>query len=184
MKRLLWAIAGLLFLPTLAFAQVNLSTEFDVPVIPTIQNASYSSGNAIGNSGTNGALQTITPFRSVQPTGILNNESIWSLGGSTTAITLYIFKANPINSTCTDKAAFVLAAADVPKLINAIPIVLTPAVVGVGTTATTAASQSPISIRNQDNPTTNKLYICPVVGGTVTPASTSDLIFNYSGIRD
>ena len=178
MIKFLLFLLAFLFLPTLASAQVNLSTEFDVPVIPTVQNASYSSGNAIG------ALQVITPFRSVQPTGILNNESIWSLGGSTTAITLYIFKANPINSTCTDKAAFVLAAADVPKLINAIPIVLTPAVVGVGTTATTAASQSPISIRNEDSPTTNKLYICPVVGGTVTPASTSDLIFNYSGIRD
>ena len=70
MIKFLLFLLAFLFLPTLASAQVNLSTEFDVTVIPTVQNSSYSSGNAIG------ALQTITPFRSVQPTGILNNESI------------------------------------------------------------------------------------------------------------
>jgi hypothetical protein len=178
MKRLLRVIVGLLLLPTFAFAQIYLTTEFDVSVTPNVQNASYSSGNAIGG------LQTITPFRSVQPTGILNNISVLSNGGSTTPITLYIFKANPSATICTDKSAFVLAAADQNKLINAVPPVLTPAVVGAGTTATTASQQSPISIRNQDAPATTKLYICPVVGGTVTPASTSDLVFGYSGIRD
>lgn len=169
-----------LFFPTLAFAQINSSsTEFDVSLTPTIQAAQYVSGNAIGG------LQTITPFRGVQPTGILNNISVWSKGGSTTAITFYIFHSIPSSATtCTDKTAFVLAAADTSKLLSFNPPVLTPAIVGVGTTATTAAQQIPVSVRNQDNPSTTNLYICSVYGGTVTPASTSDLIFNYSGIRD
>lgn len=154
-------------------------SEFDVSVTPVIQNAAYSSGNAIGG------LQTISVFRnSYNPEGILNNISVWSKGGSTTAITFYIFHSNPVNSTCTDKSAFSLNANDVSKLITSIPPVLTPAVVGVGTTATVASQQLPISVKNQDSPSTINLYVCAVVGGTVTPASVSDLIFNYSGIQD
>ena len=167
-----------LFLPTLALAQVETSQDFDVSLTPVVQNAAYSSGNAIGG------LQTITPFRTVNPTGILNNISVWSKGGSTTAITFYIFKANPSASTCIDKTAFVLGTADISKLVVTIPPVLTPAIVGVGTTATAASQQSPISVRNRDSPSTNQLYICPVYGGTVTPASVSDLVFSYAGVRD
>jgi hypothetical protein len=91
-----------LFLPTLAFAQIETSQDFDASLTPVVQNASYSSGSAIGG------LQTITPFRSVNPTGILNNVSVWSQGGSITAITFYIFHSNPTASTCTDKNPFVL----------------------------------------------------------------------------
>lgn len=152
---------------------------FDVNIsnTPTVQNASYASGNAIGG------LQTIAFFRSsTQPSGILNNESIWSKGGSTTAITEYIFNANPTSSTCTDKSAFSLNSADVSKLITIIPPVLTPAVVGAGTTDTTASQQTPVSIKNGDS--TLNLYVCAVVGGTVTPASTTDLVFNFAGIQD
>ena len=39
---------------------------------------------------------------------------------------------------------------------------------------------SPISL----DPSTNQLYICAVVGGAVTPASASDLVFSYAGVRD
>jgi hypothetical protein len=143
---------------------------------PTVQNAAYSSGNAIGG------LQTIAFLRTAGGSGILNNVSVWSKGGSTTAITDYIFNANPTSSTCTDRSAFVLAAADVSKLIIAIPPVLTPAVVGAGTTDTTASQQSPISVKNGDS--TVNLYVCPVVGGTVTPATTTDLVFGYAGVQD
>jgi hypothetical protein len=171
-------IAFIFLIPTGSFAQSQTDSDFDASLTPVVQNAAYSSGNAIGG------LLTITPFRSVSPTGILNNVSVWSKGGSTTAITFYIFHSNPIASTCNDKAAFVLDNADVNKLLTFNPPVLTPAIVGVGTTATTAAQQIPVSVRNQDVPSTTKLYICAVVGGTVTPASTSDLVFNFSGIRD
>ena len=150
--------------------------DISVPNTPTVQNASYSSGNAIGG------LQTIAFFRTAGGSGILNNESVWSKGGSTTAITLYIFNANPTSSTCTDKSAFSLNAADVAKLITIAPPVLTPAVVGAGTTDTTNSAQTPVSEKNGDS--TVNLYVCAVVGGTVTPASTTDLIFKFAGIQD
>lgn len=152
---------------------------FDISIAftPTVQNAAYSSGNAIGG------LQTLTFFRTTtQPTGILNNVSVASKGGSTTAMTLYFFTANPSATTCTDKSAFSLGAADVAKLIPTIPIVLTPAVVGAGTTVTAASQQLPVSIKNSE--TTLSLYMCAVVGGSVTPASTSDLVFKVAGIQD
>lgn len=151
--------------------------DIDVSNTPTVQNAAYSSGNAIGG------LQTIAFFRqNTQPSGILNNISVVSRGGSTTAMTFYIFNANPSGSTCTDKSAFSLAAADVSKLIATIPPVLTPAVVGAGTSATTASQQLPVSVKNGES--TVNLYVCVVVGGSVTPASTTDLIFKFAGVQD
>lgn len=146
---------------------------------PTVQNAAYSSGNAIGG------LQTIAFFRTTaQPSGILNNVLVASQGGATTALTLYIFTANPSASTCTDKSAFVLNSADVSKLIATTSPVLTPAVVGVGTTATMASQQLPISVKNTDSNVTVNLYVCAVVNGAVTPASTSDLVFKFTGVQD
>lgn len=165
-----------------AFGQTYVrSGGFDISIAstPTVQNAAYSSGNAIGG------LQTVPFFRTVgQPTGILNNISVASKGGSTTAITLYIFEANPTASTCTDKSAFSLNAADVSKLVTTIPVVLTPAVVGAGTTTTFASQQLPLSIRNSETAVALNFYVCAVVGGSVTPASTTDLVFKFAGIQD
>lgn len=150
-----------------------------VSVTPTVQAAQYVSGNAIGG------LQTVAFFRTTtQPSGILNNIRVASQGGSTTALTLYIFNANPSASTCTDKVAFVLAAADTSKLIATIPPVLTPALIGVGTTVTMASQQQPVSVKNTDSPATVNLYVCAVYGGTVTPAGTADLVFKFAGIQD
>lgn len=148
-------------------------------VIPGVQNAAYSSGNVIGG------LMTVPFFRKpAQPSAILNNVSVASLGGSTTAITLYIFGANPTASTITDKSAFSLAAADVAKLIATIPIVLTPAVVGAGTTATFASQQLAVAVQNTDSTPALNLYVVAVVGGSVTPATTTDLIFKFAGLQD
>lgn len=154
------------------------SGGYDISVsnTPVVQNAAYASGNAIGG------LQTIAFFRSInQPSGILNNISVASQGGSTTALTLYIFNANPSASTCTDKSAFSLNSADVAKLITSTPIVLTPSVAGVGTTITFAAQQSPISVKSSEK--LLNLYVCAVTAG-YTPASVSDLVFNFSGVQD
>lgn len=146
---------------------------------PVVQALAYSSGNAIGG------LQTVQFFRTLfPPSGILNNISVASKGGSTTAMTIYVFQASPSASTCTDRAAFVLNAADVSKLVAAVPVVLTPAVVGAGATVTFASSQIPISVRNIDTTPTRNLYVCAVVGGAVTPASVADLVFTFGGVQD
>ncbi len=148
-----------------------------VAFTPTVQNASYSSGNSLGG------LQTIAFFRSTaQPSGIFDNFLITSKGGSTVAMTVYIFDTNPSGSTCTDKSAFSLAVADVAKLAMA-PFVLTPAIVGAGTTATTAQLAQNASVKNGDGANVS-LYVCLVANGTVTPGSTTDLVGKISGAID
>lgn len=149
-----------------------------VAFTPTVQNAAYAAGNALGS------LQTVVFFRTAaQPSGIFDNFLITSKGGSTAAMTVYIFDTNPTGSTCIDKTAFVLAAADVAKLAMA-PFVLTPAVVGSGTTATVAQLAQNASIKNQDGTPGRNLYVCLVANGAVTPASVSDLVAKISGALD
>jgi hypothetical protein len=181
MKKLFLSLLFLCFSYGTVFADsVSGGFSFDVSVTPTVQNAAYSSGNAIGG------LQSVKLFRGTQqPSGILNNIQVQSQGGATTAITLYIFRAKPSSSTtCTDKSAFSLAAGDVNKLIPGAPPVLTPAVVGAGSTVTFASEQLPIIVSNLDSPFTNLIYVCPVVGGTVTPGTTTDLVFTYGVLQD
>jgi hypothetical protein len=149
-----------------------------VAFTPRVQNAAYSAGNAMGG------LQTVPFFRvTAQPSGIFDNFLITSNGGSTTAMTIYIFDTNPTASTCTDKSAFSLAAADVAKLAMA-PFVLSPSVIGSGTTDASAQFSQSISVKNQDATPATNLYVCVVANGSVTPASTSDLVAKISGAVD
>jgi hypothetical protein len=148
-----------------------------VSFTPTVQNAAYSSGNAMGG------LQTVKFFRPPQYSGIFTSFQITSKGGSTAAMTVYVFDTNPSSSTCTDKSAFSLANADISKLAMQ-PFVLTPAVVGAGTTATTAQQVQVVSMINQDSTRTPNLYVCIVAGASVTPASTSDLVAKITGALD
>lgn len=147
---------------------------------PTVQNAAYSSGNALGT------WQQIAAFRTTtQPSGILDYAAVWSKGGSTVAITIYGFLKSSANltSTCTDKSAFVLAAADIAALIPGFPITLTPAA-PTGATATTAAQSIVASVKNADGTASQNLTFCAVAGGSVTPATTSDLVFSFGLIQD
>lgn len=159
-----------------AYAQ-QVQSDIGKPVAPTIQNAAYSSGNAMG------ALQTVQVFRSPsQPSGVLTGVLLAWKGTETTPLTFYIFDTNPIGTTCTDKSAFSLAAADIPKLAIA-PFTLT-AAAPTGTTSTSAGSTfSSLSVQNQDSPGTQNLYICTVIGGTVTPA-VGDLTYKISIAQD
>lgn len=145
-------------------ASAQVSSNIAQQVVPVIQNAAYASGNAVGS------LQTVQAFRSpATPTGIFNGLSLGWIGTETTPLTFYIFDKNPTASTCTDKTAFSLAAADNTKLAFA-PFTLTAAAPSVGTTSTFADFVYVRSVQNHDTPTTANLYICAVTGGTFTPA--------------
>lgn len=147
---------------------------------PTVQNAAYSASNAIGG------WQQIAAFRgTAQPSGIIDYVAVVSKGGSTTALTIYGFTKSSANlsSTCTDKSAFSLAAADLSALIPGFPITLTPAATQ-GTTITSASQSIVTSVKNSDGTVSTNLTFCAVVGGSVTPASTSDLVFNFGLVQD
>jgi hypothetical protein len=148
-----------------------------VPNAPTVQNAAYSASNAIGG------LQTVAAFRNTtQPSGILNYVQAISHGGSTQGMTIYGWSKTP-TATCTDKAAFVPQQADEPYALPGFPVVLTPAVTQ-GTTVSRASQSIVTSVNNQDTTAAVNLYFCAVVNGSVTPASTTDLTFQYALVRD
>ena len=147
---------------------------------PTVQNAAYSASNAIGG------WQQLSFFRNTtQPSGILDYVQVASKGGSTVALTVYGFTKSSANlsSTCTDKSAFSLNAADLSALIPGFPITLTPATTQ-GTTITSASQSVITSVKNADGTPSANLTFCVVVGGSVTPATTSDLVFNFGVIQD
>jgi hypothetical protein len=148
--------------------------EFNPSDTPTIQNASYISGNCMGG------FQSVTAARVTGGSGILNSVVLSSKGGGTTALTLYIFNSNPSSSTCTDKSTFTLNAADISKEIVK-PIVLTPSV-DVGGTITSAVAQNIAAafVTAGDS----KIYFAIVSDGTWTPASTTDIVVNLSGPQD
>lgn len=170
--------AGALPIPVTATLQTS-GYDAAPPVTPTIQNASYVSGNAVG------ALQTVAMFRTVaQPSGILNGWFMGWNGTETTPITFYVFDTNPTASTCNDRSAFSLASADKSKLISIGPFTLTAAAPSVGTTSTFAtASFSATSIKNQDSTPSINLYVCAVAGGTFTPA-VGDLFYKPAIAQD
>ena len=174
MKRILLALT-LALLPTAALPQSG-GIDFDnsVTVTPTVQAASYSATNSFGG------LQTINIFRSDTQAGAFLTEFwIASQGGNTGAMTLYVFDTAPSSATvCTDKTALTLAAADVPKLAVA-PFVLTPAV-PEGSTASIADVAIAKSIRNHDAPPTQKLYVCIVANATISPGTTTDIVFKIA----
>ena len=146
------------------------------PVVPTIQAAAYASGNVIGGK------QTVSVFRNTtQPSATLSQFLLGWAGTEAVAVTVYLFSRNPTNSTITDKAAFVLAAADAQYLVTP-PFPLT-AAAPVGATQTFAAQSLSLSAQNRDPSVTQNLYVVLVVGGAVTPA-VGDLFFSISGVND
>jgi hypothetical protein len=170
-------------LSTAAQAQQRIpNNNFDASVLvqPTIQAAAYVSGNAIGS------LQTVPVFRLVAtPSGIMDGWVLRWKGTEVAPVTFYVLDAAPtVGTTCADKTAFVLGAADIPHLVLP-PFTLTAAAPAVGTTATSAsASFTPISISNKDTPTTTQnLYVCAVSGGSFTPA-VGDLSYGISLAQD
>ena len=147
---------------------------------PTVTAGAYSTSNAIGG------WQQIAVFRSAsQPSGIIDYVSVASKGGSTTALTIYAFNKSSANltSTCTDKNAFALTAADLSALIPGFPVTLTPATTQ-GATITSASQSVVVSVKNADGTPSTNITLCAVVGGTVTPASTTDLVFNVALVQD
>ena len=148
----------------------------DVATTPTVQASGYVASNCMGGK------QTISIFRTTAlPEGILNWLSITSASGNTAAMTAYIFKTNPTNSTCTDKGTFTLATADLPKLIAA--VVLSPTV-PQGATAAVAQQPLGLSVQNGDSGQTTNLYVMLVANASVTPGSASDLTFILSLSQD
>ena len=154
----------------------SYSLNNSIVTTPTIQNGAYASGNGVGG------FQTVAFFRaSSNFSGLLTQYEVMWAGTETTGLTVYIFNKAIATSTCGDKAAVSLTAADLTNLATA-PFTLTAAAT-TGTTQTFASQPFAISMQNKDASPGQNLYICMVSNGTFTPA-VGDLRFTISGIVD
>lgn len=149
---------------------VTTWTAARVDVTPTVQNASYVSGNDIGG------LVSFTLARTAS--GYIQSVGVQFVGGATTAINAFCFDSNPTGSTFTDKSTFTIAAADEAKRINKTGYSLTPAAV-VGDTVTGAAVDNLAKPFNS----TGTIYCAYASTGTFTPASTTDMRVNITYVQ-
>jgi hypothetical protein len=146
-------------------ALLNLTTA--VAVTPTVTASAYTANNVIGGvmtfssiipavaPGFNGILQSITAkFKATAVTG---------------TITVAVFKANPSNGTYTDKTAATWNSADMANLLGIYQLI-TPLAIG----ASTMTIYNLDGIGKAFTGASASLYVVATVGGTPTPASTSD----------
>src|SRR6185437_4572961 len=137
--------------------------EFNASVIPTVQNASYTAGQSLGG------LQTISIGTTNSLSGILTGISVESKGGSTTGIVAYVWSKNPTNTTCTDKANFVVSTVDNEALVNNAPVLVTPAIVASGQDTHTYAAATNMVGNFANGSANTDLYVCLLTNATVTP---------------
>lgn len=152
--------------------------EFNTSVIPTVQNAAYAAGQSLGG------LQTISIGSTNSLSGILDQVSIASTGGSTVAAVMYVWDKNPSGTTCTDKTNFVKSQTDNQHLITGAPILLTPALVVSAQDATTYAAAANLTNNFVNSSTNTNLYVCLLANASVTPATTTDYRINIQGVKD
>ena len=139
-----------------------VDTAGSINVTPTVQNASYVSGNDIGG------LVSFTMPRTAS--GLLQSVALQFIGGATTTINAFCFDSNPTGSTFTDKSTFTIAAADEAKRINKTALALAPAA-ATGDTVT-GAEQNQYAMPFNSTAT---IWCAYASTGTFTPASTTDM---------
>lgn len=164
------------------------SNQIKVQVAQTVTASAYSTGNALGGlmtianaarvSGSAGAAGTGGILTGLQ----LNSKTIQT----GVQVDVFIFDANPTGSTCTDKTAFVIAAADFDKVVGILTIPST-AANGAGWfgATTTGAVGIPIYYPvTYDLASSTSIYACAVVRAAITPAATTDISFKYNIMRN
>lgn len=144
-----------------------------VLVSPTVSTSAYVAGYDVGG------LLTFSSVFAAAASGQLSSIYITTKDVQTAGFKLYIFKANPTNSTWTDHAAPAINAADIPNLVGV--YVLAAPDSGLGTVTVYNLDGIGKSIATGGGST---LYGILVTTGTPTFASTSDISINISTIQD
>jgi len=143
-------------------------------VTPTITAGAYTAGWEVGG------LMTFTNV--VRGTsGVLQSIWITSKSAQTTPFKLYLFNANPSNSTWTDHAVTTtnINAADVSKLIGVYTLGSFDSGLGVHTIYTLDGIAKDFVLSSGTS-----LYGVLVCINAFTPASTSDLVVNINVLED
>ena len=146
-----------------------------VSVTPTITAGAYTAGDVVG------AIQTIANATrvSAEPT-VLQSIVITDLAALTQAFTIWFFNANPSNGTYTDNIALDIHDTDLAMCVGFVKV--------TSADYASAADNSVATVRNIGLPlmpaATSLFAIAQCTGTGPTYASTSDLTFKYSFLRD
>lgn len=136
-----------------------------VTVAQTVTAASaYASGNAIG-----GLITVANVARISGGSGLLQSISVSMKSAQTGQIDVVYFNANPTGSTCTDKVAFSVAAADFDKVLGVAHVTDW---TSLGTPSVGQAQNLAMPFALASGTT---LYACAVTRSTPTFTSTSDV---------
>jgi hypothetical protein len=127
--------------------------------------SAYSSGNAVG-----GLITFSNAVRSAGQGGIIQGFVVRDKAGQNVPYDLFLFDANPTNTTVTDKSAVAINTADLAKVICVVSV----SAASLGAASTMAVlTASPGQAFKLTSGTT--IYGILVTRGTPTYASTSDV---------
>lgn len=178
MKRLLALVAALVSLaagPALAYpiATVGSQITTQTAVQTVTASSAYTSGNAVGGLMTLPSATASNGNGSTSPSATLQSVLMYTKSAQAVSTDVFLFSANPSASTCTDKTAFSLAAADFDKVVGVAHINDWTS----GGTPSIGQSQNlalPVVLASG-----TAMYACAVTRGTPTYTSTSDVELAY-----
>lgn len=175
-KFLLAAIS--LIVPTLIPSLLRADTPIitastTISVTPEINTVQYTSGDLLG-----GKQEIANAARSGIYSGVVHSVLISDLAAQGADIDIVIFSANPTATTFTNNSALDIADADLPKIVCVIQVTNDSAFADNGVSFA-AGNNCVFSLSNSTS-----LYSAPVVRGSPTYVSASDLTFRYSILQD
>lgn len=154
--------------------------EILVQVAQTVTASSaYASGNAIGGLMTiSGAARVSGSSGASGTSGLLQSVVMNIKSAQTTPVDIFIFNANPTGTTCTDKSAIAIAAADFDKVLGVVHM----------TDFTSGGTPSDGQAQNLAMPyaltSATTIYACAVTRSTPTYAATTDVSFGFRFLRN
>jgi hypothetical protein len=135
--------------------------------------SAYASGNAVG-----GLITVSNVARVSAGSGLIQSVIIDTKSAQTTSTDLVLFNANPSGSTCTDKTAFSVAAADFDKIIGVAHVTDW---TSLGTPSVGQAQNLAMPFALASGAT---VYACLVTRGTPTFAATTDVSVTLRVLRN
>jgi hypothetical protein len=150
------------------------NNQTTVTVAQTVTASSaYTSGNAVG-----GLITLANASRVSAGSGLIQSIIVNSKSAQTTQIDVVLFNANPSGSTCTDKTAISVAAADFDKVLGVAHV----------TDWTSLGTPSVGQAQNLAMPfalaSGTSLYGCPVTRSTPTYTATTDISVSARIVRN
>lgn len=140
-------------------------------VTPVVQAAAYAIGNSIG-----GLLKFAYAISGPGGSAIAQGASVTFASGVIPSMDLVLFEALPAGSTITDRAAVVVAAADLPKVIGVLHMVDT-TLLGAAAPSVVQATAAVMPLRL---PAGTSVYGALITRAAVTLGSTSDVVVSLN----